>query len=199
MKKIYKSFILFVCLFLSVKSFAVTHTIAVSNNQFTPASLNVNVGDTIMWTWTSGFHTTTSQQIPLGAATWNSQMTSTVTTFSYPVTVEGTYDYDCTIHFFTGQFVALNTGISSPNNYYNFNFYSLRPSTYVLSYTLIHSADVKITLYDITGRSVRAMNYSSQVAGNYLNTYSFEDLQKGIYLFELFIGNYRITKRLIIE
>ena len=199
MKKIYKTLILSLCLFVSIYSFATVHNITVSNFQFSPASLNVNVGDTINWTWVSGNHTTTSNQVPSGAATWDSPITSSVSSFSYKITVAGTYDYICTPHGFAGQFVAINTGITSPDIFANFSIYYARPSTYTISYTLIHSANIKISVYDLTGKSARVLNSSVQSAGDYLNTYYLEDLQKGIYLLEIFIGNRHITKRLILD
>ena len=73
-------------------------TVTVANFQFSPANINVSVGDTILWTWTNGGHTTTSTAVPAGAATWDSQMNSSHTTFQYVVSVAGTYNYWCTIH-----------------------------------------------------------------------------------------------------
>jgi plastocyanin len=78
--------------------FAKIHKIQVSNFQFTPSALTARVGDTIMWVWKNGTHTTTSLTIPMGAAPWNSNMNSTTKRFSYVVTVVGTYNFDCTIH-----------------------------------------------------------------------------------------------------
>lgn len=95
MKKVYP---LFIALLLFNCSFATTHVIQVSNYQFSPASLNVNVGDTIQWTWTQGFHTTTSTTIPAGAAAWDAPMTSSNTTFLYKITAAGTYNYLCSPH-----------------------------------------------------------------------------------------------------
>jgi plastocyanin len=77
---------------------ATTWTILVSNFQFSPATVSANVGDTILWQWSSGGHTTTSTSVPTGAATWDHPMTSSATTFKYVLTVKGTYQYWCTIH-----------------------------------------------------------------------------------------------------
>jgi len=79
-------------------SFATTHEVQVANFQFTPASLNANVGDTIKWVWVSGFHTTTSRTIPGGASAWDETMSSGSTTFSYKITTAGTYNYVCIPH-----------------------------------------------------------------------------------------------------
>lgn len=70
----------------------------VQNYSFSPATLNVTVGDTVVWTWVSGSHTTTSTAVPAGAATWNKSITSSSTTFQYKVTVAGDYSYWCVPH-----------------------------------------------------------------------------------------------------
>ncbi|MEI6059529.1 MAG: BACON domain-containing carbohydrate-binding protein [Bacteroidota bacterium] len=92
------------------RAFAVKHIISVQNYSFTPASIpDVVVGDTIRWVWVSGSHTTTSTTIPASAATWNSPISSTTTTYDYKVTLAGTYNYKCTPHAamgMVGSFVA---------------------------------------------------------------------------------------------
>jgi plastocyanin len=79
-------------------SFAATWRVRVSNFAFTPATLNVAVGDLIVWRWQSGTHTTTSLNVPPGARPWDRPINSTNTIFRYRVRVAGTYTYDCTFH-----------------------------------------------------------------------------------------------------
>lgn len=199
MKKIYQTLILTVLLFISSSSIAVVHSIVVSNFQFTPASLSVNVGDTIVWTLGSGNHTTTSNTIPVGADPWDSPINSSVQSFTYIITVAGTYDYICTPHVFAGQIVAINTGINSLDLFSNFNIFSVRPSIYNISYSLARSGNIKISVYDITGKSAKILKSSYQTAGTYTSNYNFEDLKKGIYIFEMIIDKHRFTKRLVID
>ena len=54
-------------------------------------------------------------------------------------------------------------------------------------------------IYDITGKSARVLSSTVQPAGDYSKTFNLEDLQNGIYLFEILIGNQRISKRLILD
>ena len=80
-------------------AFAITHVVSISNFQFSPANLNVVVGDVIRWEWAGGFHNSVSITVPLGAAAWMSPSTSSVgNTYDYTVTTQGTYTYYCTIH-----------------------------------------------------------------------------------------------------
>lgn len=81
-----------------------TVIVTVQNFNFNPATINVNVGDTVKWQWVEGSHTTTCDGIfsgtvlPPGAAPWNAPINSGSTTFSYRVAVAGTYNYVCQPH-----------------------------------------------------------------------------------------------------
>lgn len=68
------------------------HVINAGGTSFSPNSLTLAVGDTIVFTWTSGTHTTTSTAVPSGAATWDAPLTSSNTTFRYIITKTGTYN-----------------------------------------------------------------------------------------------------------
>jgi plastocyanin len=81
-------------------SFAATWRVRVADFQFTPATLNVAVGDVIIWRWQSGMHTTTSLTVPPGARPWDRPIDSANLTFRYRVRVAGTYTYECSIHPF---------------------------------------------------------------------------------------------------
>jgi plastocyanin len=100
---------------------ATTWPVSVSNFQFNPATVNAVIGDVIQFTWVAGSfnHTTTcgsglpGTTIPPGAAEWNSPMNATTTTFSYTVTVEGTYFYGCIPHFISNAMSGTIT-VSAP-------------------------------------------------------------------------------------
>lgn len=84
-------------------SFSTTVNVSVSSFQFSPASISVQVGDTVRWNWLNGSHTTTCDGTaltsrPAGAAAWNSSINSVTNTFAYKVTVAGTYNYKCVPH-----------------------------------------------------------------------------------------------------
>ena len=78
---------------LTLTAFSATHIVEVEDFEFDPAFLTVNVGDTIIWMWDEGFHTTTSTTIPVGATAWDNPITSTSPAFMYIPTVAGTYQY----------------------------------------------------------------------------------------------------------
>jgi plastocyanin len=102
--------LLLVTEFMQNNAYATKHIISVQNFSFSPASIpDVIVGDTVRWVWVSGTHTTTSTTIPAAAATWDSPISSTHTSYEYAVTTAGTYNYKCTPHAsmgMTGSFIA---------------------------------------------------------------------------------------------
>ncbi len=86
---------------------ATTFTIQVADNFFNPASQNATVGDTIFFQWVgpTRSHTATcnpgvdpSTSLPGGAATFNQPINSGSQTYSYVLTVAGTYNYNCQFH-----------------------------------------------------------------------------------------------------
>ncbi len=89
---------------------AAVHRISTSNFQFSPSTVNAIVGDTVKWVWLEGFHTTTSKSIPTGATTWNHDLKVATDSFTYVLTVAGTYNYWCAIHTTNMQGVLNVTG-----------------------------------------------------------------------------------------
>lgn len=83
-------------------------TIEVKDNVFVPSEVTACPGDTIKWTLTQGTHTTTSDSIPAGAASWDQLlMSGDVTTYTLVLTIGGNYDYYCKIHpSMTGRIIV---------------------------------------------------------------------------------------------
>lgn len=108
--KLAKAF-LFSAFFLSISvglSFGTTHTITFAGASFTPNTMNVSTGDTIVWSGAWAFHAIQSTTIPSGANAWGPTDGNT-TSLSYVVSVAGTYNYQCNIHYLmgmTGSFTA---------------------------------------------------------------------------------------------
>ena len=87
---------------------ATTFNVTVSNFQFSPANIpNVVIGDIIKFNFSAGnFHNVTTTplgMVPAGAADIHSGGPGSVTTsYSYTVTVAGSYRYYCEIHSTNG-------------------------------------------------------------------------------------------------
>lgn len=86
---------------------------------FSPATLNISVGDTVTFKNTSSFpHSATCDPskaanashvtLPSGAATWDSGILTAGSQFSHTFTVPGRYDYICIPHEQQGMLGTIN-------------------------------------------------------------------------------------------
>ncbi len=162
---------------------AATDTVHVANYQFTPATINVVVGDTVVWVWDEGNHTTTCDpsdpdipgtSLPAGAEPWNSLIDESNSTFQYVITVEGTYNYICIPHYpnMVGSIIATGalpvqlanfTIVPTANNKaliswntlteQNTSYFSVRRSSEGTNFT-------EITKIDAIGNSTTIQEYS---------------------------------------
>ncbi len=83
---------------------ASTTTVSVGDDFFSPASVTINVGDTVKWTWAGGGLITHNSTGPGTPPLWASPSTSVVgTTFSHTFPTAGTYSYVCTFHAVFGM------------------------------------------------------------------------------------------------
>lgn len=155
--------LLFLSLFslVTVALHATTLTITVKNYSFTPADATINLGDTILFSWVNGEHTTTSTGIPSGAASWDRHINSANTSYTYVPTVAGTYNYQCTPHVTMGHVGKFTVNGTSSISDYNvtrniFEVYP-NPAQSVLNISLNQVAKTSsILITDITGKQVIA-------------------------------------------
>ncbi len=87
-------------------SAATTFTVTIAPGgqlMFSPSSQTINVGDTVMWQWGVGLHSTTSGLPCLADDKWNSGLQVNPTTFSVTFTSAGTFSYFCQLHCVFGM------------------------------------------------------------------------------------------------
>lgn len=153
------------------QSYAATHDVIVENFSFFPADLTVQAGDTVRWVWHSGNHTTTSGDV--GSCTpdglWNAPVNMSNPSYSRTFDDAGVFPYYCIPHCGGGMSGTITveedfSGIdddlpiagqgsvsvlsASPNPFY--------PST-VLSFELARSDNVRLDVYDASGRKIRTL------------------------------------------
>lgn len=86
-------------------------TVSILSNEFRPASLNVQVGETVVWTNTSGTaHTATSD-----TGLWNTGLLQPGRTASHTFSQTGTFSYQCAIHSNMRGSVLVGLAGSSPS------------------------------------------------------------------------------------
>jgi plastocyanin len=70
------------------------NTVAVSDNQFTPANIQVAIGTTVTWTWASDAR---DHNVTFGDGTTSGNR-SAGATYSKTFPTAGTFTYNCTLH-----------------------------------------------------------------------------------------------------
>ncbi len=93
----------------------VTVDVGGASDVFTPSSVDITVGDTVMWVWQSDGHSvrqgdTFNAPNPL----FDSGVQDQPFTFSYTFTDPGTVNYYCQPHFFMGMVGTVNVAAAAP-------------------------------------------------------------------------------------
>ncbi|HWF43030.1 MAG TPA: plastocyanin/azurin family copper-binding protein [Candidatus Kapabacteria bacterium] len=181
---------------------AKTVSISFGNFFFNPQTVNVNVGDVIEWTGNSG-HTITSTTIPSGAAAFNKSDLS-VTTFSYTVTVAGTYNYVCTVHQslgMTGSFTAGSAGVETPaDTKLMMDPIFPNPSSMesMVHFTLANSGHVTLRVFDATGKLAMTPVDEEMDAGFHMVMLDTKPLASGSYQYVLQQGEAVLRREMIV-
>ena len=192
MKKLYTILVLMVAF---SQAHAALHIITVSDNQFTPATLNAECGDTVKWVWESGDHTTWSTSIPAGAISWVEYINSTDTTYSYQVSLAGTYDYICYFHLMmTGSIVVTcPNGLASQSD----NFSSLvYPNPFENNLTIETPDATLISIYNLTGEKIKTIILTQGQKKTEINT---RDMRPGMYLCSILKEGVLIGRRKLLK
>ena len=80
---------------------AATFSVTVGPNGdlvFSPSSVTIHPGDTVLWTWGSSFHSSTSGVPGVPDGIWDSGILNQGATFSHTFNSTGTFPYYCTVH-----------------------------------------------------------------------------------------------------
>jgi plastocyanin len=76
---------------------AATHAVEIHDSFFSPSSLTIEAGDTVVWTWVGGVpHSTTSDDDL--AQTWDSGVHTGPASFEVTFTEAGEFPYGCSVH-----------------------------------------------------------------------------------------------------
>jgi plastocyanin len=197
MKNLYIKSIITAIVLLSVTNLrAEMHMVSVEDFVFNPSVVNVNVGDTIMWNWSSGNHTTTSLSVPAGAITWDEQINNNHTVFIYVISQPGIYNYECSYHASMGMTGSINasgiSGISSsqfaPTFKINANIITDRLT---ISFNK-KSNERQVRIMDLTGKVIRTTE-----ATEFIQSIPAADIPNGLYLVTIIEGTSSNTVRII--
>ena len=186
-------------------AYAAIIPIQIQNFNFSPQTVDVSVNDTIQWNWVAGTHTTTSVTVPTGAATWNMPMNSTNPTFTYVVTVPGTYTYQCNIHAamgMTGTITVNPIGIRPistivPDKFKLYQNYPnpFNPSTNI-KFDIPVRSNVTLVVYNMAGQTVIQLVNEKLQAGTYSVNWDAGNNASGVYFYKLETSEFTLTKKL---
>jgi plastocyanin len=65
---------------------------------FTPSSVTIHTGDTVVWMWSSGGHSSTSGSPGMPGGLWDSGILNQGATFMHAFNTAGSFPYYCTVH-----------------------------------------------------------------------------------------------------
>jgi plastocyanin len=148
----------------------------VESLSFSPSTVTIHVGDSVIWTWQSTFHSTTSTASP---ALWDSGLHNNPFSYTNKFLSAGSFGYICTFHGFTGTVIVQsanvppNVALTNPINGATFS----APASFTLTATATDSDGSVVGVQFFNGTSslenVGAPPYSIAVNNLAAGDYSF--------------------------
>jgi len=149
----------------------------------TDASIPVNQGDTVIWTWTDNLPHTVTSDTGVPETFTSSQLTGNGQTFSHVFANAGVSSYHCNIHSMMMGTITVSAVAGLENNSkIDFEYYP-NPVTDILT---INAKDIidRIEIYDVNGKQL--MNSKS---GNPTSKIYMAHYNAGTYFVKVFVGS----------
>lgn len=202
--------LILIILVCSSKVFSTTHNVSASDFSFSPANINVIVGDTVKWTRLNGTHTTTCDGTsgttrPSGADAWNAALDAGSPVFVYVITVPGIYHYVCTPHApsMAGNINAIESSISQltefvtrfelSQNYPN----PFNPTTNI-NFSIPGSANVTLKIYNDLGQELITLINGNLNSGSYKVDWNATEYTSGVYYYKIQAGEFIQTRKMLL-
>jgi len=156
---------------------------------YSPSSFTVTVGDTVMWEGDFIVHPLASTSVPATAQAFSN---GSGPNFKYVVKVQGTYNFHCTIHLFTGTFTASQSSVkylpsaraAVGSNEVRFAMADAHGLP-TISLDVPHARQVTIRVFDLSGREQATIMDRVVSAGTYSIPLGPENLARGLYFVKL--------------
>lgn len=172
-------------------------------NNYSPATLDIKLGDEVEFKWVSGFHPTASLATPEAWSEFvpsGQQLSTIIPASAFKV---GQYPYRCTVHPEMLGFINVkekSVGLAAAQTVpaAALNLFP-NPSRGTVNVTLNERPgnDFKLRLRNIIGQEVRMVALRPQLSGV---TLDLSDLPAGMYFYSLLVDNKVIlTKRLTLQ
>lgn len=205
------SIILMLLLFLAVNiANAKTYTITNSGFSFSPATLTIALGDTVIFSLAS-IH----NAVEVDQSTWNANGNTSNGGFSTAdgggmviINSIGIHYYVCFYHASMGMkgTITVNavTDVKLVNQTIPDNFILMQnypnpfnPAT-TINYSIPKESFVTIKVYDVLGREVSTLVNEVNIAGNYSVQFNGSKFSTGIYFYRMQAGNFVQIKKLVL-
>ena len=180
---------LFICFTVNAQT---TYIINTGSYYYTPSSLTIDVGDSVIWINDGGYHdvngniNSITNQPFNNPVTFDSPATSTVgaVIFAYKFTVPGTYNYDCSVYGHASQgmvgVIIVDTILSIKQKTNFINIYP-NPTNENITISIDNfNGNIQIEVYDLIGNKLQSTNET---------TISLQDCANGIYLLKVSYGD----------
>ncbi|WP_053970569.1 T9SS type A sorting domain-containing protein [Mangrovimonas sp. ST2L15] len=161
------------------------------------ADLTIEVGDTVIWTWTDALPHTVESVSGSSVETFNSGfLTGMGQTFSYTFTVEGVNDYICGVH--SNMFGTITVVPSLSIKEFDQTSFSIlpNPTSEEIQINLVNPIILgSIQVFDLLGKQMidEPIQESNQL------TIPVQSWKKGIYLVKINSGENTAIKRVVIN
>lgn len=172
---------------------------------YAPNTMEVNVGDTIVWHGDFAMHPLASFAVPDGAPAFSN---STGTTFQYVVMNSGSFRYRCLAHStpdgqgMAGSFTTGTAGVHDPQRYVTSTIAVPNPvehaNTTMIHVQLAQRTHITLSVYDDKGNRVMTALDEDKDAGMQMLTLDVSTLPSGSYSYVVGTPDGVLRKGLIV-
>lgn len=201
-------------LFLLLAAFAAaplaaqtTHTVIVRNFEFDPASLEIEAGDTVVWSNEEGFHNVngTTDTFPGNPDGFGNTPAGAPWTYEFTFDTAGDYDYQCDVHPAQMQgSVTVNTASSAEDDLpAGTTLVGPSPNPFQratnLALTMATPEPVRVAVYDVRGREITVLHEGLLPAGQPVSlTWAPPAARSGVYVVRIQGETFRAVRKLVL-
>ena len=182
------------------------HEIHAFDFSFSPDNITIAVGDTVVWIWDNGAHTTTSDNTT-GPDVWDAPLDAGNPSFSKVFTTEGDHPYHCTPHQSLGMVGTIHATApnvvddesNNPNKFQLSQNYPnpFNPSTKI-EFSVAAESKVTIKVFNSTGEEIATILNGVVKSGSHTVDFNAGRLTSGIYFYQIKTQNFTATKKMIL-
>lgn len=106
------------------------------------------------------------------------------------------------IQLFSRNIFILYSSVEGETIPYGFKLYQNYPNPFnpltKIEYKILSASDVRFEVINILGEKIFEENYGYQQAGNYKINFNGENIPSGVYIYTLFVGENRLSRKMVL-